>query len=240
MKIGTLSAMSLVVLLMFPVSAPRASERDAETVRQPIQLAQYVPPMRGAPKTRVGGATRGGSDEASYVTVLAPDHTGHTASERPTLYWYLTKSASDIRVELTLIDEDGFDPLLEFELKRQLPAGVQRLSLAEHALSLKPNIEYQWSVGIVRDPNERSKDIISSGTIRRIVLSAELTSKLQGLDGKPKAIAFAQNGLWYDAIEVISELIQDSPGDAELRRLRASFMEEVSLPEVAAYDRSGK
>lgn len=49
----------------------------------------YVPPRRGAPKTRVGGGTRSGG-QPLHLALLAPEHTGLTRSASPTLYWWLS------------------------------------------------------------------------------------------------------------------------------------------------------
>ena len=203
---------------------------------QPIQLAQYVPPKRGAPKSRVGGGTRGQQDEALKVTVLAPEHTGHTINTQPTLYWYLSKAVSNPRVELTLIDDKRIDPILELELKGELQAGVHSLSLSDHDVKLMDNVEYRWSVAVIADAKERSRDIISSGTMMKVTATAATSKYRTMTDNNQKVVALAKSGLWYDAIDVVSRLISTSPS-RELRALRANLMDEVALPQVAAYDR---
>src|SRR5688572_21778645 len=50
----------------------------------------YNPPPRGAPGGRVGGGTRGpGQRDVFVLSVLAPDHSGLTSSEQPSLYWFI-------------------------------------------------------------------------------------------------------------------------------------------------------
>ena len=41
----------------------------------------------------------------------------------------------------------------------------QSVDLSEHGVSLKPGVIYQWSVALVGQPEKRSSDIVSSGTI---------------------------------------------------------------------------
>jgi hypothetical protein len=61
----------------------------------------YNPPSRGAPGGRVGGGTRGGGQRDVFVlSVLAPDHSGFTTSEQPSLYWFISNSTS-LPIELT-------------------------------------------------------------------------------------------------------------------------------------------
>ena len=47
---------------------------------------------------------------------------------------------------------------------------------------------------------------------------------------------YAESGIWYDAIMAISELIEASPKDMNLRKQRAGLLEQVGLPEVAEYE----
>jgi regulator of sirC expression with transglutaminase-like and TPR domain len=47
---------------------------------------------------------------------------------------------------------------------------------------------------------------------------------------------YAQNGLWYDAVAAVSELIESSPKDCALRRKRAFLLQQVGLPQIADYD----
>ena len=54
----------------------------------------YRPPLRGAPRGRVGGGSRGTGRESFVLSVLAPDHTGLTTSEQPSLYWFISGPSS--------------------------------------------------------------------------------------------------------------------------------------------------
>lgn len=55
---------------------------------QPLPV--YEPPLRGAPASRVGGASRSLNSIGVALNVLAPDHTGLTVREQPTFYWHLS------------------------------------------------------------------------------------------------------------------------------------------------------
>ena len=226
-----------------PTSEPRtttpvlllAQARTPKSAKAPAIV--YVPPLRGAPATRVGGSTRGADDAQHYLAVLAPEDTGLTLRERPTLYWYLSKPVLEGTLELTLIDEDGTEPLLEVNLGPPIDAGLKRLPLSEHGLALKRDAEYRWSVALIWDPNQRSKDIVASGTIRRIETGADVAAKLQQADKIALPTIYAREGIWYDAIDALSNLIDDSPGDPRLRELRARLLDQVGLSDVAASDR---
>jgi len=199
----------------------------------------YKPPMRGAPASRVGGGSRGAGDDAPHVSVLAPDHTGLTTREQPALYWFVSKPAA-AKLEVTVINEQAVKPALEQELPAPAAPGIQRLRLADFNVKLQPGIEYRWHVSLVIDPKQRSNDIIASGTIQRVAPSPELQARMQGLDRRESARVYAEEGIWYDAIDAISEAIDADPNDRAARRERALLLQQVGLTEASRYDSSAQ
>jgi hypothetical protein len=197
----------------------------------------YRPPMRGAPAARIGGGTRGIGDATLELVVLAPDHTGLTTKEQPTLYWYVSKPVAS-QLEVTVINDEAVDPALEKELQAPAHAGIQGIDLAEAGVKLKPGVEYRWFVSAIADPEQRSNDVVASGTIERITPDAALKSKLGSDDARALARDYAQAGVWYDTIDTLNRLIEQSPDDAALREQRAVLLEQVGLKSVADYTRT--
>ena len=193
----------------------------------------YTPPPRGAPKKSVGGSSRGVDAAVPRVMLLVPDHVGFTVSENPALYWYLSKPTS-VRVEITLIDDKGETPLIEETMSNASGPAVHRIDLAKYKVALKPEVEYQWSIAVVTDPNKRSGDVISAGWVKRVAPPAGVAA---GGDRAALARNYAAQGIWYDAIAIYSELIEQRPNDRALRESRAALLDQVGLKEVAAFDR---
>jgi hypothetical protein len=197
-------------------------------------MPEYIPPVRSAPGGRVGGSTRGPGTPPT-LSALAPDHTGLTIQEQPSLYWYLSKPTS-YPIEFTIIDDRGIQPLIERRLSGSLQPGMQRVRLAEYGLRLSVGVLYRWSVALVVDPDNRSRDVIAGGAIERIAPPTELRAKLARA-GKTRApYLYAEAGLWYDALAAISDLIDAAPNDQVLRQERASLLEQVGLPQIAELD----
>lgn len=196
----------------------------------------YTPPQRGAPSRRVGGSSRGLGDAMPSVQLLVPDHVALTASEKPALYWYLSRPTS-VRVEITLIDDKGETPLIEYAVAKADGPAVHRLDLARHGISLKPGVEYQWSIAVVPNPNERSNDIMAGGALMRVPMPGKIAA-LKTSSKEELARALAAEGIWYDAIALYSELIDTNPGDRGLRERRAALLEQVGLKDIAAFDRN--
>lgn len=210
----------------------QARQATAPTTQQ---LPVYIPPLRGAPVSRVGGASRGSGDASVTVEVLAPDHTGLTVSPRPTLYWYLS-ALSAAPLDFTLIDEAGIKPLVEVRLDAPESPGVQRVDLAELDVTLKPGVNYQWFVALIPDPKQRSNDILAGGMIKRITPSQALMAKLKRASQGELPHIYAEEGIWYDALAAVSEPMRVNPDDATLRTARAALLEQVGLNDVAAED----
>jgi len=197
----------------------------------------YKPPMRGAPATRVGGGTRS-VGAALTVNVLAPSETGYTTQEKPTIYWFVSQQI-DKPVELTLTSNESLQaaskPMLEITLKPPVAKGIHALRLADHGIILKPDVEYQWFVAVVRDPAQRSNDSIAGGTIKRVADSNAVQSQLKQTSQAQWAAVYAEAGIWYDAIDTLSKQIDS--GNSQLRAQRAALLEQVGLREAAAFDR---
>jgi hypothetical protein len=196
----------------------------------------YRPPLRGAPASRVGGGSRGVGEITLELSVLAPDHTGLTTKSQPTLYWYISKPAN-ARLDVTVINDEEIDPILENVVGTPKSAGIQQLDLATVGTKLEPGIEYRWFVSVTPDEGQRSNDVIASGTIQYNPPGADLETRIAKADERTLASIYAENGVWYDAIDSISRAIQNNPGDATLRAQRAGLLEQVGLKAAADYDK---
>lgn len=195
----------------------------------------YTPPEGATPATRVGGTTRGPS-AAPGIAVLAPESTGRTTLAQPTLHWY-SPVAIDSPVEVVIVDEATDKTIYEATLEGHIPAGVSALPLGKFRVSLRTDRDYRWSISVVRDRDQRSMDGFASGTIRRTEMPKSLAVKLNKTAAAEMPYFLAENGLWYDALAVLSVRIMRDPDDKELRAARASLLEQVGLKDAATADR---
>jgi hypothetical protein len=180
----------------------------------------------------VGGGTRGIGDELPYVSVLTPEETGYTSSPQPVLYWYLSEPV-DTRFEFALINDNEIEPILEIASEREMYEGLNFLDLAEHGVSLKPGVIYQWSVALVEQPEKRSSDIVSSGTIELVELNGDQRAALAQADALESVFIFAREGYWYDTFTGLSRLIDAQPDNPRLVEQRKALLRQVGLEEVA-------
>ncbi|MCV6637347.1 DUF928 domain-containing protein [Candidatus Albibeggiatoa sp. nov. NOAA] len=203
-------------------------------------LQMFTPKVDGAPSRRVGGGTRGLSDSANIPTlaVIAPEHTGLTISDQPTLYWYVSSDVDvPFRFTLTYDEseietgkvslEDSIDPVLETNIADPA-SGIQGIDLAKHDVSLKPDIVYRWAISMVAE-GMRSNDVVTEGTIKLVNKPDNLDTELSKVDEKRSAYVYAQEGIWYDAIESLSDLISKYPNDKQFATDRETLLKQVGL-----------
>ena len=166
-----MSPRTAVVLTLFAALAvpTLAAGEDAKSEQAQASASIYQLPKVGKPTGRLGGGRRGQVTDVPQVYTLVPDHVGRTTSQQPVLYWYMSDgTVGDLKFELTLIDETSVDPLIDTGVARPPAPGLQRVDLADYGMNLAIGEEYQWSVVLVTDPDDRSKDIVSSGWIERV------------------------------------------------------------------------
>ena len=237
--IGFLVSLPLVVSAEENATAPSSLAKEVKGQSpQVTKVLLYQPPRGlGAPSAgrRVGGGTRGTNKSVPILSVLAPDHTGLTVREQPDLYWF----ASDVvtnPVELTLTLEKGETPILEKRLQVPAKAGIQRVRLSDYGVKLIPGERYSWSIALVLDPKRRSKDIIAMGAIERVERPGMNSESLAAAPTTDAFYRFAADGLWYDAVMAISQLIETAPTDPALRKQRVELLDQVDLREVGNFD----
>ena len=218
-------------------TASKASEQPAMPVYKPPDPKRqplYKPPKRGKPTGRVGGGSRGiGEDAVPRILALVPEHVAQTAATQPSLFWYIDgMPQEDQRLVFTLTDSQSVEPIRESDLGAPAAAGVQRIRLSEHDVELEPGVDYEWSVAIVVDPDQRSRDTIASGWIDRVAESEAPRLDPQEGNGLERVNTYAAAGLWYDAMSSICDLIEENPDDATLLSVRASLLDQVGLAEL--------
>ena len=64
--------------------------------------------------------------------------------------------------------------------------------------------------------------VIAGGEIKRVAQPGDLASQIQGVGTQGAPQAYAEAGIWYDALDVLSAQIGDRPSDTGLRAQRTS------------------
>lgn len=190
----------------------------------------YIPPEVGTPSRRVGGGTRGAGDAMPTVTVIAPLTIGYTLQASPTLFWAIEKPVK-YQVEISMFRPDREQPLFEkrFNIDK---AGVHSFSLKDAGVVLEKNQSYEWFVALIKNPKNRNEDVLTSGLIKYVDKSDNLQ---QCLSKHPiMYAAYAQCGVWYDAIMELSDAIEKNPHDSVLKEVKRNIFKQEELPPFSA------
>jgi hypothetical protein len=193
----------------------------------------FVPPNRGTPVARVGGAARALSEDLPGIEALVPLESGLTLEEQPVLYWHLSEQ-TDLPVNFTLIDLDVEAPMVDVTLQGPFEQGVHGIKLGTHEVRLSQGHLYQWFVAIVPDPEDRSSDRLAGGGIELVDMKSWLRRRLDKAPPTQVPAILAGAGVWYDALSVLTERIAANPDDPEPRAQRAALFEQVGLEAVVA------
>lgn len=153
------------------------------------------------------------------------------------LFWYISKVASG-QLQFTLVDTRQVKPILDTSIASPEQPGIQMACLKAYGVALEPEVQYRWYITLVVDPEAESKNIVIGGTIERTNPAEDWI--IRDPCKRDEVGCLSVNGLWYDAITAISDLIAASPSDRTLRLQRAFLLEQVGLSEVAQYDRNSQ
>jgi len=176
----------------------------------------------GAPDGRVDAGSRGDGDEVASLYVIAPENVGLTIRAQPSVYWYQTAPAQ-LPFEISILKPNDPTPVMLVRQTGATTRGFHHLDLGEHGVTLAPGTDYQWVVALVRDPQSRSKDIVSSGWIRH-------TQPSESTALRQDAAGYAAAGYWYDTITALFAQIEAHPQDAQLAADRRDLFAQVGLP----------
>lgn len=224
-----IGAIWIAPMVMADESSEGAKSHEGEPVsvggkeQAQASLSIYIPPSRGAPGVRTGGGTRS-VNRLPQVVALVPDHVAYTRLAQPSLAWHVS-GAAQARVELTVMGDASVEPLLETVIASEQVEGINAVSLANWELELEEGAVYQWFVALVPDAEQRDQDVIAGGAIQRVPAPATLASDLAASDSAFRVLG--RHGLWYDALEAISQDI--SAGREDLRTQRAALLAEVGI-----------
>jgi hypothetical protein len=174
------------------------------------ELKIFRPKMAGGrPQRTETGGTRGITSPA--VSVLLPGDVALSADASPVLPWFLSRSFAG-RVEVTLTPANSDAPVLREVIRRGVKPGIYRMALADSGKSLTPGLDHIFKVTLVRDPSDRSQDVVSTGKIQYAPHAAFSDARAAGAAG-----------YWLDALS-----LADATTYADL-------LDEVDLSAAAAW-----
>lgn len=172
----------------------------------------YTPPANSqaprGPSIPAGkrGNCHGASSNESDLGLLAlapQQHIGQTLSTQPTLTWFVPDEAT-YQIELKLYQQtaDGFVDVGENLRPNEEESHQGYMSYTVPASLGLTVSEYHWHVILICSPEDRSRDQVVGGVFEVVRRPNELAT-VTG-DHIEQARQYANAGLWYDAIALLS------------------------------------
>jgi hypothetical protein len=211
------------------ISSPVSANPPVSQARK----RRYVPQQdRRAPKRTEAGGTRGCSTNAQSadMQLLVPrSNIGHTVSDRPTFTWYIDNPRNvELPVQFSLIAPGVLKPIYQQTLTAT-QSGIMQVTLPQDAPALKPNQPYRWMVSWSCDQLRPAEPLNRRAWVERLAPSPELTQNIQTAKTIPDRItAYAQSGLWQEAIDLAATHRQDP----QVQPLWQELLEDGELPAI--------
>jgi len=188
---------------------------------------------QGIPGRRVGGGTRSNSS-LTLVALVPNNNQGLTASENPTLFFYVSQTPKPQMAEFVLMDENE-QPVYETQFTTEGNSGLIGVNLA--ARKLKQPLEigkvYRWYFAIVPDKSDRRTDIYVTGWIQKTQVNQQLDSQLKNATPLDRVALYKANNFWYDAIATLVELRKSRTLNPDVENKWAALLQSVNLDTIA-------
>lgn len=162
----------------------------------------------------VGSGSRSGCQsniDENSVSLLVPERevVHQTSLERPTLFIITDRAFRSMPFKFTLVNPQTTETLVEKDFLVS-SNGIKEIELPE-ATQLKYNEIYLWYVAIpcVNKPTEYRE--VLGAAIKRTQPDKQLKTQLQQAKTELQTAAiYAENGFWYDALELAVEEENDA------------------------------
>lgn len=234
----------LVLALTAPVVLPIGIAAQAQSIelKHPLPFLvslDFNPPKRNAPRSTVGGATRGRCLRTKLApTALIPKGgLGLTLAARPSLFVYVPKSPART-ANVLLLGENDTRVLYETRLTLPDQAGILRFDLPADAPALAVGQQYHWYVTLLCDPTKGpSGNPTVDGWVERVPVTAELNQALQTSRATAHPELYAKFGLWHETLQSLDDLRQQAPNRPAVRADWRELLTDVGLGAIAGEPR---
>jgi len=200
---------------------------------------RFVPPPpsdTGKPRGRRSGGA--GRDDCPAVdaplTALVPDNNlGLTVAESPTFWFFVPQLPTTARSGEFVLQDQEHNDVYRTPFRLSGKPGVVSIRLPSNPQSsLKRDQMYRWHFQIYCQPQTTSEYFWVEGWVKQVALNPTLESQLEA--AKPREyIAYAENGIWHEAVTKLAELRLSDPQNATLSENWAELLRAVGLEELA-------
>jgi hypothetical protein len=162
-----------------------------------------------------------------FAPLLTQANYGETIAEYPTFYWFSANhNYTWVRFELfatqNLVPEMYPEYSATLRTRRLQSVSHFQLAAAAGFPPLQLNQEYLWKVTLICSPEGPDADFASGkeqsiqGWVKRVAPSPALKAKLAQVKGRNLYNLYAEEGLWYDALDELAQQYRAAPNNQEI------------------------
>jgi hypothetical protein len=256
-KLATAYAITLTLLVpTAAIATHNKTYQQASAHQQASARPRYTPPpfpASGTPTGRARGAAgRGGNCGFKLpLTAIAPavEKTvgkgkatyvwGQTIAERPTFWFYIPAANSSLRSVEFVLQDDRHNDVYRSAINLPTKPGIIGVQLPSNKPPLNLNQNYHWflkteiAVSCDRQNPVVFKDSVE-GWVQRVSPTAAVTQQLKTATPQQRIDLYAQQGLWYDAIDTIVQQRLQQPENAVLKANWNGLLQSANLSDITA------
>ena len=200
---------------------------------------RFVPPPPsgvGAPRgRRSGGAGREDCPAVDKpLTALVPENNlGLTVTESPTFWFFVPQLPESARSGEFVLQDEKHNDVYRTRFKLPEKSGIVSIRLPSNLQSsLKKDQMYRWHFQMYCQQQTPSEYFWVEGWVKQVAINPTLENQLKAAKSQDY-IAYAENGIWYDALTKLAELRLSDPQNATLSENWAALLKSVGLEELA-------
>ncbi len=215
-------------------TTPSAETLLSSSFRAPRRISG-----EGQPVNTESGGRRGPQcmeNNSIPVPLVPASGIGETLAEYPTISWYLPETTAQ-GVEFVLQDADGQEvysvnyALAQSE-KGVVEPGIMSLTIPPFAKMspLEIGKEYNWKLKVMCDRGDSSSFKYElGGGLKRVTINPTLERRIQQATPQERVALYTEARLWYETLNTMLELQQESPNDQELASTWDKLLSSVGL-----------
>lgn len=184
-------------------------------------------PLRALVPFKKRDLTNQQNKESSYISLM--DVWGLTTHEHPTFWYYVpyTKDIAGASAEFVLQDSEE-NTVYQSSVSLPVKPGIVSVMLPNTTMPLEISKNYRWFFK-VSCSGQQSSPIYVEGDIQRVNLNAALAQQLAAAQKREKVSIYADNGIWFDAMNLLVQLRQTNPNDVALVSDWSSLLESIQV-----------
>ncbi|NEP13357.1 MAG: DUF928 domain-containing protein [Symploca sp. SIO2C1] len=226
-------------------------ENSHQTTHSPQTLlnssfrAPERPPGQGQPVNTESGGRRGPQciekEDGLPVALVPASGIGETVAEYPTISWYLPKITGSIQepagIEFVIQDASGQQVYsASYALAQSeegvVEAGIMSLTIPPFAKisPLEISKEYSWKLKVMCSRHDSSSFTYQlGGGLKRVAINPILERRIQQATPQERFTLYKEADVWYETLNTMLELQQQSPNDKELASAWDKLLASVGL-----------